>query len=276
MMLRVAAGLVLLSLAGVSAAETEWQEIAPEVRARLVSSDVLSAQGTTLVGLELSMPPTTNTYWRVPGETGIPIELDLTGSTGISDHRVHWPYPTVETAKGYLDYVYYGPLVLPIEVSVAGPNARLTANVTLGVCSDICVPASFSMELPLDFAAADAGQRLRLRQAMAVAPADPPDTSPMLGDAELAASGHAIAVEIGDATVDVDSLIADFGGDGPLIGPPQKSPQSGIVELPLLGGENPAALVGRPVTFTFMTQQGAFETTRRLGPAAVTPLAVRQ
>ncbi len=39
------------------------------------------------------MPQTTNTYWRIPGETGIPTEFDFAASTGVSGPQVHWPYP---------------------------------------------------------------------------------------------------------------------------------------------------------------------------------------
>ena len=59
------------------------------------------------------MPQNTKTYWRIPGETGIPTELDFTGSTGIAASTILWPYPTVDHVQGYLDYVYYGPTVLP-------------------------------------------------------------------------------------------------------------------------------------------------------------------
>src|SRR4051794_13151584 len=98
----------------VQAGETAWQEVAPGVNLRLISSGQIKPDGTTLVGLELDMPETNKTYWRVPGETGLPTELDFSGSTGVHGHKILWPYPTRHETADYLDYVYFGPVVLPV------------------------------------------------------------------------------------------------------------------------------------------------------------------
>ena len=68
--------ILALAAAPACAGATAWQELAPGVKLRLVASDTLSADGTTLAALELDMPAGTKTYWRVPGESGIPTELD--------------------------------------------------------------------------------------------------------------------------------------------------------------------------------------------------------
>ena len=131
-----------------SAAETPWQEVAPGVKLRLISGDVLKSDGTTLIGLEVDMPESMKTYWRVPGETGIPTELDLGGSTGVTGYQILWPYPRTETTGGYLDHVYRGPTVLPVQLRLDGGNANLMAAVLMGVCSDICVPVTATFGLP--------------------------------------------------------------------------------------------------------------------------------
>src|SRR5689334_17951154 len=95
--------LTLLTLPA-AAAETSWQELSPGVRLRLISSDVLKPDGTTMVALELDMPQNTNTYWRVPGESGIPTEIDTAGSSGISAHEILWPFPLIETKAGLTDF----------------------------------------------------------------------------------------------------------------------------------------------------------------------------
>ena len=69
--MRIPLALAFLAFAAPSlAAETPWQEVAPGVRLRLIADNVLSPDGTTLLGLEVDMPPGYKTYWRVPGETG--------------------------------------------------------------------------------------------------------------------------------------------------------------------------------------------------------------
>src|SRR5690606_4366573 len=161
--------LLLLAMPA-SAGETAWQEVAPGVKLRLVSTGQISADGTTLLGLELDMPQATKTYWRVPGDTGLPTELDFAGSSGVVDHQVLWPYPTRQQTDNYLDYVYFGPLVLPVELTLAPGAERVELSATLGVCSDICVPARARFSLPLSEGEPDRPNGLRIRQALASVP----------------------------------------------------------------------------------------------------------
>ena len=256
--------LTLLSLPAV-AGETPWQEIAPGVRLRLISSDVLKPNGTTMVGLELDMPQGTKTYWRVPGESGIATEIDTAGSQGITGHEIVWPYPLIEVAGGLTDFIYRGPTVLPVELTLDAGRADLTASVVMGVCSDICVPAMASFRLPLDFAKPDRGQGLRLAQAVALTPQHWSDPRPLLGPVEWDAAANALSVELADPRVDPLSLIADASAAGQLFGAPQKSPDGSAVLLPLLGGADQAALEGKPVSLTFMTEMGPFSLSTTVG-----------
>jgi DsbC/DsbD-like thiol-disulfide interchange protein len=248
--------------------ETAWQEIAPGVKARLVSNGVLRSDGTTMVGFEIDMPPDTKTYWRIPGETGIPTEVRLEGSTGIAGHTIHWPYPTIDTARGFLDYAYFGPTVLPVEVAVENGAAMVDMQVTLGVCSDICVPAHAEFSLPLDFSKPDQGQLIRIGQAMAETPIPWNEPGEPIGKVWFDPTANALAVAIGDPEVDGASIIADIGNPAILFGTPQKSPDGRTVLLPLLGSSSGAALEGKPVRLTFMTGMGPFETERRIANSA--------
>lgn len=258
-----------LLAAPAGAGETAWQELAPGVRARLVSSDVLKADGTTLVGIEIDMPQNTKTYWRIPGETGIATTLDFTGSAGIVGHAVLWPYPTVDRVQGYLDYVYYGPTVLPVLLTIDKNAPAIELAATLGVCSDICVPAMASFSLPLAFAKADAGQGLRLNQALALTPIpwDGPDAA--IGDIAYDPATPGLTVPLSDPAIDPASLIADIGDPLVLFGTPQKSPDGRTVFLPLLGNGGGADLGGQMVRITFKTDMGPYEITRQIRSASI-------
>jgi DsbC/DsbD-like thiol-disulfide interchange protein len=269
--MRIPAVLLILALSlPATAAETPWQDVAPGARVRIISSDVLKPDGTTMVGLEIDMPPTTNTYWRVPGETGIPTELDFTGSTGVTSHEVLWPFPLIETKTGYVDFVYRGPTVLPVELKLDGATADLDIKVTMGICSDICVPVTAAFTLPLDFAAPDRAQGLRIAQALALTPMpweDPRDPIAWVG---FDSAESALAVRLSGPEVDPQSLIADTGNGGQLFGAPQKSPDGKLVLLPLLGGESSQDVEGMPVRLTFMTEMGPFSVERRISSAGST------
>ncbi|HZY67161.1 MAG TPA: protein-disulfide reductase DsbD domain-containing protein, partial [Devosia sp.] len=213
---------IALTLAAPSAfaGASDWQEIAPGVKARLVASDTLT-DGITMAGLELDLPAGTNTYWRIPGETGIPTEFDFSGSSGVVEPVVHWPHPEVDRSRGFTDYIYTGSTVLPIEFQ-AEDRAVLDVTVELGICSDMCVPASAKLTLPLNFAAPDTAQSIRLDQAMARTPIlwDQPGRPFGSVEAGLDGSLHLLSP---DPSVDPASLIADLGDPAVLFDAPQKS-----------------------------------------------------
>lgn len=256
--------LILLTLPA-AAAETPWQEIAPGVRLRMISSDVLKADGTTMVALELDMPANTKTYWRVPGESGIATEIDTGGSSGVADDRILWPYPRIEVAGGLTDFVYRGPTVLPVELKLNGGQADFRASVVMGVCSDVCVPAMANFTLPLDFDKPDRGQGLRIAQAVALTPQHWSEPRAPLGAVAWNPAAKAISVRLSDPRVDPLSLIADASSSGQLFGAPQKSPDGSAVLLPLLGGADTAAVEGKPVSLTFMTEMGPFSLSTTVG-----------
>jgi len=258
---------VALSATPAFAAASSWVELVPGARARLVTADTREADGTVLAGLEIDLPAGYKTYWKTPGETGIPTVLDFSQSTGLAGESVLWPYPGIDKSQGYLDYVYTGNVVLPVALRLSGDTATIDMAASLGICSDICAPASARFTLPLSLAAPDAGQSIRLRQAAAEAPLAWNKGPEPLGDVALAAGGKALTVRVTAADIDANSLIAATDDPGDVFGTPQKSPEPGIFLLPLLGSSGIKGLEGKPVRITFLTAAGPFEVSRRILPA---------
>lgn len=243
------------ALAGAGA----WQQVMPDVRLRLISSDRPAADGSVLVGLQVEMPHNTNTYWRVPGETGIPVEIDWSGSTAIASAEIAWPYPLREDVSGFVDHVYRGPLVLPVVVRTQGPGAHLRADLLMGICEEICVPVTASLDLAIG-AVPDAGQALRLDQAMAEVPLAWEGAADPFGSVRADAAVAGLRIGPVSAEILPDSIIADMGPAGPVFGAPQKSPDGQSVLLPLLGtATQPSDLIGKSVQLTFRTAMGAYE-----------------
>lgn len=265
-MLRPVVPMLLLMMLPAQAGETAWQDVAPDTRVRLISSGVVAPDGTTLIGVEIDMPEGVKTYWRVAGETGIPTQFDFAGSHGISRHEVVWPYPTIDTASGYVDFSYFGDTVLPVRVVLSGPEALVHLSVEMGVCSEICIPASATFAEPLELFAPDTAQDLRLRQAVAEAPLAWEDGVPAIEWVGFDPHTDTLTVHTGAQNLDPDSLIADTGAAGILFGAPQKSPEAGIIYLPLLGKSTTDGLEGHEVTFTFMTDMGPFWQAMRISP----------
>ncbi|UXN75708.1 protein-disulfide reductase DsbD family protein [Devosia sp. A8/3-2] len=134
-----------------------------------------------------------------------------------------WPYPKRDETDGYLDYVYYGPLVLPMAVTVSGDAPKAEIFATLGICSEICVPAQAHFSLPLDDAEPDRPNGLRIRQALAMAPMARDGKTTPIGSVRYHNADRMLAIELGDAALDPVSLIAATASGEPLFGTPQKA-----------------------------------------------------
>jgi DsbC/DsbD-like thiol-disulfide interchange protein len=110
--------------------------------------------GTHMAGLRFTLAPGWKTYWRAPGDAGIAPLFVWSGSRNVADAVLHWPVPEVSYPNGTRTIGYADEVVIPVEVTPAGPGAplRLEGTVELGVCSDICMPMtlSFGADLPAD------------------------------------------------------------------------------------------------------------------------------
>lgn len=106
-----------------------------------------SATGAHMAGVDLTLAAGWKTYWRSPGDAGIPPRFDWSGSTNVRSVRIHWPAPTVFDVNGLQTIGYHDHLVLPIEVMPEDPGlpVRLSLRMDLGVCDKICLPASVAL-----------------------------------------------------------------------------------------------------------------------------------
>ncbi len=107
----------------------------------------ITAQGTHMAALRIDLLPGWKTYWRAPGDAGIPPMITVTGG-GVKNVAFHWPTPQVFDQNGMRSIGYHDVLVLPVEVSGTAP-LRLTGTLDIGVCLEICVPAQLTFDAPL-------------------------------------------------------------------------------------------------------------------------------
>lgn len=96
--------------------------------------------GDHMAALHLRLAPGWKTYWRAPGDAGIPPVFDWSGSDNVARVTALWPTPHVFRQSGARSVGYKGELVLPLRISGNGGPVTLEANMMIGVCSDICVP----------------------------------------------------------------------------------------------------------------------------------------
>lgn len=128
------------------------------VTARIISAQdgVPPGAETLSAGLDLALVDGWKTYWRSPGEVGIPPQVDWSRSENVADIEMQWPAPERFTAFGIENFGYSGAVVLPLKITLKEPGkpVLLAGEVKLLVCSDVCVPQSFELVLPLPQGAA--------------------------------------------------------------------------------------------------------------------------
>jgi len=125
--------------------------------ARIVSGGMRSGwrteAGTHMTALHLHLADNWKTYWRAPGEGGIPPRFDWSGSENLRSVTLHWPRPVAFDQGGLRSIGYREQLVLPMEFELMDPAApaRLSGTMELGVCESICVPVTLRLtaELPV-------------------------------------------------------------------------------------------------------------------------------
>jgi DsbC/DsbD-like thiol-disulfide interchange protein len=104
-------------------------------------------------GLELRLDPGWKTYWRDPGDSGVPPTFDFSGSDNVKSVTVEWPAPErFPDGAGGNSIGYVGRIVLPLRVYQKDAAAKPTAvRLKLGyaVCGNLCVPAEANLELAL-------------------------------------------------------------------------------------------------------------------------------
>lgn len=253
--------LTLIFVPHALAGETDWVDVAPDARLRLIASGVLT-DDKTFVALEIDMPEHMKTYWRIPGETGIPTQVDIAESEHVAAHQILWPYPLREKKDGYVDFVYYGPTVLPIELMLGEGARQIEADVVMGICDEICVPVRTSFKLDLDFSRPDKGHGLRIRQALAEVPIAWSEAEEPVGEVWFDAEEGRVNVALNTSAVDPATLIVDNGNPSILFSMPQKSREGGVISFELLARGAKDGLHDRPVRLTFQSVNGAFELSR--------------
>jgi len=112
------------------------------------------ADGKRVAAIRLRMAPGWKTYWRSPGDAGIPPEFDWSGSNNLSDVAITWPTPKVFDQGGVNSIGYASEVILPLTLTPSRPGQPMALDVSidLGVCSDICLPQTVQLNAVLDSA----------------------------------------------------------------------------------------------------------------------------
>ena len=151
--------LVLLLCAAtptVAADVSPWDnDIRSAVRLIGASASRESGGAVLRAGVEIKMQPGWKTYWRYPGDSGVPPVFDFAASDNVKSATVLWPAPVRFADGGGNSIGYKGAVVFPLRVLPrdAGKPVTLRLNLDYAVCETLCVPAKGKAELVLSNAA---------------------------------------------------------------------------------------------------------------------------
>ncbi len=171
----------------------------PQVRAELVAHAPEGvAPGKPLwLGLALEHKPQWHTYWKNPGDSGLPTTLAWTLPAGFAAGEIEWPTPRKLPIGPLLNYGYDGVVLLPVPVQVpagfAGEQLAVSLKADWLVCKDVCIPESGEFALSVPARAATAGHAVLFQTTRAALPRE-------------------VAGTTASATLEGDKLVVKVGG----------------------------------------------------------------
>ena len=150
--------------------------VTPQVRAELVAHapEGLAPGKAAWLGLKIEHQPQWHTYWKNPGDSGLPTSMSWTLPAGAVAGDILWPTPGKLPVGPLLNYGYEGTLLLPVPLTVPAGFKAEALDVQLHaewlVCKDVCIPESGDFVLRLPAQAATAGHTALFAAARAAQP----------------------------------------------------------------------------------------------------------
>ena len=158
-----------------NAARSDWSA-ADRAQLRLLLA--APEAGRIAGGVEIVLEPGWHTYWRTPGEAGVPPMFDFSGSENVAAVEVLYPAPERFDDGASVSLVYKDEVVFPVEITPLDPSRPIILRVdaSFGVCREVCIPTQTSSEVgaaPSSKPDALAEARLRRFQPRVPKPAEP-------------------------------------------------------------------------------------------------------
>jgi len=118
---------------------------------RLIAGSAKPGAKTLPAGIELELAPGWHTYWRYPGDSGLPPRFDFSGSRNLAAAKVSYPAPHLYTDETGNTLGYKNHVIFPVSVTPKEPGQPVTLHVKIdyAICDKLCVPASGQAELTL-------------------------------------------------------------------------------------------------------------------------------
>jgi DsbC/DsbD-like thiol-disulfide interchange protein len=190
--LAVVAILSLSPVAARAADASPWDADSRAGMRLIAGNQAHAADAPVRAGVELKLAPGWKTYWRYPGDSGVPPRFDFANSQNVKSLEVAWPAPHRFTDDSGASIGYKNSVIFPLRIVPQDPAKPVLLRLKLdyAVCEKLCVPAEGRAELVLD------GTSSALDAALAKAEALVPKPAKAGDDAALAV--RAVRQETGE------------------------------------------------------------------------------
>ena len=263
--LRAALGLAATVFVSSLAIEARAQDSSPWQRdghsaVRLLAG---SRSGAVLLGgIAFQLQPGWKTYWRTPGDSGVPPRFDFSKSENVEAVTVLWPAPMkFDDGAGGHSMGYKGQIVLPLRIVAKNTDRPVTlrADINYAVCEKLCIPVEANAELAFTSVASTEDSALFAALDTVPKPANVGDPNPLtIRDVKrdgkssvvvdvVSPDGQEVSLFVEGPTPDWALPVPKPGENGPpgvkrfafeLDGvPPGVSPEGAALKLTLVGGD---------------------------------------
>ena len=222
-----------------------------------------SRSGAVLLGgIALQLQPGWKTYWRTPGDSGVPPRFDFSKSENIEAVTVLWPAPLkFDDGAGGHSLGYHDAIVLPLRIVAKNADKPVTlrADINYAVCEKLCIPVEAHAELPFTSVASTEDSALFAALDTVPKPANVGDPNPLTirdvkRDGKSAVLVDVVSPDAREVNLFVEGPTPDWGlpvpkllENGPpgvkrfsfeLDGmPPGTNPAGAALKLTLVGGD---------------------------------------
>lgn len=150
---RAASSFALAAVAGLISFQARAQDASPWVTDTYSSVRLIagSRSGNVLLGgIGFQLQPGWKTYWRTPGDSGVPPRIDFTKSENVDSVTILWPAPAkFPDGAGGTSFGYQKQVMLPLRIITKSPDKPVTlrASISYAVCEKLCIPVEAEAEL---------------------------------------------------------------------------------------------------------------------------------
>jgi DsbC/DsbD-like thiol-disulfide interchange protein len=263
--MRAALGFAATVFASSLAIEARAQDASPWQReghsaVRLLAG---SRSGAVLLGgIAFQLQPGWKTYWRTPGDSGVPPRFDFSKSENVDAVTVLWPAPTkFDDGAGGHSLGYHNQIVLPLRIVAknADKPVKLRADINYAVCEKICIPVDANAELAFTSVASTQDSVLFAALDTVPKPANIGDPNPLTirdvkRDGKSAVVVDVVSPDARDISLFVEGPTPDWGLPVPKLVessppgvkrfsfaldgvPPGTDPEGAALKLTLVGGD---------------------------------------